>query len=152
MHIAGEVVLEHVSLSSVQLECMSFGQKARKNIGKFAAWGIDKTRISNALRYKCPRSCKCCKQFQSKQLARICALFWHLPKIGQDAVLWTLTTAKMKERRFWSLDGVRVCRITENNQGPEIKLHIFGKLATKNSHDIRATKHNINLQSVRNQT
>ena len=98
------------SITSVQLECLGLGNKRKKELGKFALWGIDKTRIKSALSYICPHGCNCSNKFDFKKLEAVVSLFWSLTKAGQDAILWSLTTTCAEHRRIWSLEGIRVCR------------------------------------------
>ena len=73
-----------------------------EDMSAFAQQGISKHRIRSILKSKvCPCSCS----MPEKALIEVCEYFWRLPKIAQDAVLWSIQAECSQRRRQWYLQG-----------------------------------------------
>ena len=73
-----------------------------EDLSAFAQQGISRHRIHSVLKSKvCPCSCS----MPEKALLEVCEFFWRLPKIAQDAVLWSIQAECCQRRRQWFLQG-----------------------------------------------
>lgn len=97
-------------------------------LSHYAKKGKSKGRIRNRLKHgACSCSNNCASKLKYQQLFLICQLFWNISKTMQDALLWSLASAKHRfqknrgsdessspgrprKRRTWWLDNIKVCR------------------------------------------
>ena len=93
----------HVTLSVSTLQSMhAMSSLNTEEMSAFAQQGISRQRIRAILKSKvCPCSCA----LPEKDLIQVCEYFWRLPKIAQDAVLWSIQAECSQRRRQWYLQG-----------------------------------------------
>jgi hypothetical protein len=97
-----------VGASNTKVKC----KKPRDGAYSYAEWGASDERLRAVKKYRCACSQGCCQMVTKADLTPCCRSFWGLPKVAQDAVLWSLSSrhhGKQSKKR-WAFAGTKVCR------------------------------------------